>query len=167
MRFVVSLCKKLFGIEPAVRRRKTSKTLVISLASTTVVDFLVGHGLARGNKLKNGLKIPDWILKKRAYRRSCLHGLVDTDGCLFIHGHRVLGKEYKNIGLTFTSYSPDLVFQTASIFEEFGIIPHITRRGRDVYLYRAEDVRRYLRVFGSSNDRIHNVYRKWRDARVV
>lgn len=165
--YVSNLCKKLFGILPAIRKRKESKAIVISLASISIVDFLVENGLSRGDKLKNGLRIPKWILKKDLYRKACLRGLIDTDGCLFVHTHKVLGGIYKNIGLCFTSYSPELIFQVAAIFEEFGIMPHITKRGHNIYLYQADAVVKYLKVFGTSNNRIESVYKKWRGARVV
>lgn len=50
--YISKLCKALFNIAPAIRKRKERQALVISLASTTVVDFLVMNGLPRGNKLK-------------------------------------------------------------------------------------------------------------------
>ncbi len=166
-KYVSSLCKKIFGIIPAVRKRKTSNALVVSLASTSVVDFLVTNGLVRGNKLKTGLMIPRWILEKPLYKKACVRGLIDTDGCIFIHVHKVLGKVYKNIGLSFSSCSPELIFQVADIFAEFGIIPHISKRGRDIYLYQADSVVKYLKIIGTSNYRIKSVYNKWRDARAV
>ena len=165
--YVTKLCKELFGILPAVRKRKIKKALVISLASTSVVDFLVEHGLSRGNKLKNGLRMPDWILSKKKYRYACIRGLVDTDGCIYIHKHTVRGKTYRNIGLAFTSLSPELIFQMLPIFEESGIMPHIASRGKDIRLYQADSVLRYLKIFGTSNSRIKSVYEKWRDARAV
>ena len=140
---------------------------MISLTSISIVEFLVLNGLPRGNKLKNGLSIPKWILSKSLYKKACVRGLVDTDGCMFVHTHKVNGKVYNNIGLTFTNYSLDLVFQVAEILQEFGITPHISKRGRDIYLYQADSVLRYLRIFGTSNNRIKSVYEKWRDARVV
>ena len=164
---IYALFKKLFGIVPVVRKRKTTNALVITLSSTSAVDFLVSKGLIRGNKLKNGLCIPRWILDKRSYRKFCVRGLVDTDGCMFVHTHRVKGKVYKNIGFMFTSHSPSLLFQVASILEEFSIMPHISKDGKDIYVYQADSVLRYLKVFGTSNNRIKSVYNKWRDARVV
>jgi intein/homing endonuclease len=166
-RYILSLCKELFGIEPVIRKRKERNALVVSLTSTTVVDFLVENGLPRGNKLKNGLNIPKWILAKQSYRRNCVRGLVDTDGCIGVHIHHINGKMYKNIYLTFTSYSPKLIFQVADVLAEFGIMPHITKRGRDIYLYQADAVEKYLKIFGTSNARIESVYNKWRDARAV
>lgn len=167
VKHVSTLCKKLFGITPATRKRKGKNALVISLASISVVDFLVLHGLPRGNKLKNGIHIPQWVFSKPAYMKAMIRGLIDTDGCLFVHVHRVRGKVYKNIGLTFTSYSNDLLFQVVEVLTKFGIIPHITKRGRDIYLYQADSVEKYLKIFGTSNKRIKSVYKKWRDARVV
>ena len=165
--YVSELCQELFGVVPPVRKRKGKQAIVVSLASTTVVDFLVEHGLPRGNKLKNGLRVPQWILHNKKYRTACVRGLVDTDGCIFVHKHRVAGKTYQNIGLCFTSYSPELLVQVATILEEFSIIPHISGQGRNIYLYSENAVARYLRIFGSSNTRISSVYNKWRDARVV
>ncbi len=167
---VVGLCEDLFDISPAVRKRKDKKdkkALVICLTSTTIVDFLVDNGLHRGNKLKQGLHIPEWILGNQAYELACVRGLVDTDGCLYIHKHSVAQKMYKNIGLAFSSYSPQLISEVAAIFEENGIMPHITSRGTDIYLYRADAVARYLEVFGSSNPRISSVYAEWKRVRAV
>ena len=161
-RYVEDLIIHLFGATPALRKRKRRNALVISLASTTIVDFLVSVGLPRGNKLKAGLKIPDWVLAKRAFRIACVRGLMDTDGCLYIHVHRIGKRVYRNIGLCFTSYSPILIGQVADLFEEFGIMPHISGAGRNIYLYQADAVAKYLKIFGTSNERIESVYTKWR-----
>lgn len=166
-KYISRLCKRLFGIIPAIRKRKTRNALVVSLSSTSVVDFLVENGLVRGNKLKTGLRIPKWILEKPLYQKACVRGLIDTDGCIFVHVHKVRGKIYKNIGLSFVSLSKELIFQVADIFAEFGIMPHITKRGQDIYLYQVDAVVKYLKVFGTSNERISSVYNKWRDARAV
>ena len=166
-KYIFNTCKKLFGIMPAIRKRKTRNTLIVSLASTSVVDFLVMNGLVRGNKLKTGLRIPKWILNNRSYKKACVRGLIDTDGCIFIHTHKVLNKTYKNISLCFTSCSPELIFQVMEIFAEFGIIGHISKRGQDIYLYQEDSIIKYLKIFSTSNDRIRSVYEKWRDARAV
>lgn len=108
-RYVIRLCRDLFDITPAVRKRNGSNAVVISLASTTIVDFLVQNGLPRDNKLRAGLSIPRWILSEPVYRVACMRGLVDTDGFLYIHRHRVRGKEYVHLGLRFTSASPRLI----------------------------------------------------------
>lgn len=165
--YITKLCIDLFGIAPTIRKRKDHDALVICLTSTSLVDFLVNKGLPRGNKLKHGLRMPSWILSKSTYRKACVRGLIDTDGCLFIHTHKVQGRVYKNIGLSFTSYSLELIFQVATVLEEFAVMPHITKRGQNIYLYQADTVAKYLRISGTSNRRIDSVYKQWRDARVV
>lgn len=162
--YIKELVQRLFAITPTSFTYKTRDALRILINGVSIVDFLVSMGLPRGNKLKAGLKIPQWILHKSEYRRAVVRGLIDTDGCLFIHVHTIAGKTYKNIGLTFSSRSPELIFQVAAIFEEFGIMPHISGRGTDIYLYRKDAVERYLKLFGSSNERIDLVYKKWRGA---
>lgn len=162
--YIQRLIKNLFSVTSATFKYKTRNALRIFVNGVSLVDFLVKKGLPRGNKLKQGLRIPQWILNNRKYKIACVRGLVDTDGCIFIHKHIVAKKHYKNIGLTFSSRSPELVFQVAAIFEEFGVIPHISTRGYDIYLYRESSVRRYLKVFGFSNRRITSVYKKWRGA---
>lgn len=160
--YIVDLCIKLFAIKPSVYKRKTRNTAVIRLSNTNVVEHIISLGLHRGNKLQQGLRIPSWIMEKKAYKIACLRGLVDTDGCIYIHKHRIKNKEYKNIGLTFTSYSPELIVQVAEILAELKIMPHITNRHRDVYLYRADAVAKYLELMGTSNPRISSVYNSWK-----
>jgi intein/homing endonuclease len=157
--YVKALGKKLFGVTPAIRKRKIQKAVDISFASTSMVDFLVSQGLYRGNKIDAGLRIPDWILADGSYRKACVRGLMDTDGCLYVHRHTVANKFYRNIGLCFSSFSPPLMAQVGVIFEEFSIIPHITKDGRKLYLYSRKAVARYMAVFGSSNERIISVYK--------
>ncbi len=162
-KYILNLTKNLFELEPSIRKRKTTSTLIISIASTTIVNFLVGKGLVRGNKLKSGLKIPEWILERSEYRKACLRGLIDTDGCLYIHTHKSKwNKIYKNIGFNFNSYSPELIEQVAEILQENEITPHINKRGTDIYLYKVKSVEKYLEVFGTSNQRIKSIYETWR-----
>jgi hypothetical protein len=162
--YVSNLCQDLFGVIPMIRKRKNKQATVICLSSITVVNFLVSQGLIRGNKLLGGLKIPRWILTEKSYRIASVKGLIDTDGCLFIHKHTIAGKKYENIGLCFTNNSPDLIEQVATILKENDITPHIHKRGTNVYLYKAEAVIKYMEIFNTSNDRISSVFKTWRDA---
>ena len=162
--FLQNLCSRLFGYTPSVSRRKNAKAAVLRISSASIVDFLIERGLPQGDKLRQGLRIPAWILLNPEFRKACVRGLVDTDGCLYIHRHTVAGKLFRNIGMCFCSYSPELIKQVAKIFEEFGIIPHISNRGRSIYLYKASAVAEYLEIFGTSNERIRTVYRGFLEA---
>lgn len=162
VQYIKELVKRLFGVTSTsfIYKKKNAERILIN--GISLVDFLVSEGLPRGNKLRAGLTIPTWILRNSKYSYACVRGLIDTDGCIFIHIHTIAGKRYRNIGLNFSSRSPELIYQVAAIMEKSGIMPHVNARGTDIFLYRKEAVERYIKIFGSSNARISSVYRKWR-----
>lgn len=158
---IANLIKTLFGIDVALRARKDKKALCIVASSTSLVEFLVSKGCVRGNKISQSICIPAWIRHDPSFLAPCIRGLVDTDGCLYIHSHKVAGREYRNLGLCFSSYSPQLLGDFADGLRLFGIKPYVVAGAHKVYLYSAKSVLRYLRVIGSSNPRIWNTYAEW------
>ena len=166
-RYVVSLLRSLFGIDTAVRKRKNENTLQLVSSSISLVDFLVTKGAVRGNKIAQCFDMPEWIRKKARYEKAFIRGLMDTDGCIYIHKHTTKGIVYKNIGLCFTSSSQNLLNSVAGIFRKFRIKPHVSDRGRRIYLYGKDSVIKYLRIFGSANPRITGKYKDWKGAGVV
>ncbi|EKE15493.1 MAG: hypothetical protein ACD_11C00153G0002 [uncultured bacterium] len=161
--YIKKLIYKLFCVNPAIRIRKEKALLIVS-SSTSLVDFLVRKGAVRGNKIKQCFDIPAWVLNKDAYKKAFVRGLVDTDGCLYIHRHTIKNIPYKNIGFCFTSSSRNLLNSVADIFQYFEIKPHITDKGRRIYLYGKDSVIKYLRIFRSVNPRITELYKTWRGA---
>lgn len=161
--YVEKLISELFGIRPVIRKRG-KRTLQIVSSSTSLVDFLIEKGAVRGNKVKQNFDIPDWIRHSEKYEKAFIRGLVDTDGCLYIHRHTIKGIAYKNIGFCFTSGSKNLLRSVADIFQKFGIKPHITNNQTRIYLYGKDSVAKYLHTFSSSNPRISNLYKYWRGA---
>ncbi len=166
-KYVVNLLHGLFGIDAVVRKRKSENTLQLVSSSMSLVDFLVTKGAVRGNKIAQHLNVPEWIRGRVRYEKAFVRGLMDTDGCLYIHKHTTKGIVYKNIGLCFTSGSQNLLNSVADIFRKFGIKPHITDSGRRIYLYSKDSVIRYLHTFGSANPRIIEKYKEWKGAGVA
>lgn len=164
VKHIVGLLHNLFGIDAAVRKRKNENALQLVSSSTTLVDFLVTKGAVRGNKIAQHFDIPEWIHERVQYEKAFVRGLMDTDGCLYIHKHTTKGILYKNIGLCFTSGSKNLLNSVADIFRKFGIEPHITDKERRIYLYDKDSVIKYLRTFGSANPRILEKYKEWKGA---
>lgn len=160
--YIVALIETLFQTKPAIRKRPHQNTLVVVLSSITLIDFLIEKGAVKGNKLKQITTIPRWIRIKKSYSHSFIRGLIDTDGCLYLHNHCIKGKNYVNIGLCFTNFSPQLVNCVDNILKKEGLKTHITDNGRRIYLYSAKEVKKYLTVFGSSNPRILTKYQNWR-----
>lgn len=159
--FTASLFANLFGIEVVTRKQSRDNTLRIVCSSMNVVDFLVSKGAVRGHKIRQQIAVPTWVNDDGNFQRAFVRGLVDTDGCLFVHKHFVGKKIQQNIGFCFTSYSEKLLQGVANILEHFGVKPHVTDGKRRIYLYSAKAVKKYLEIFGTSNQRILSVYKKW------
>lgn len=160
--YVKSLVQGLFQTEVVIREREGHRLLVVC-SSTNVLEYLVEKGAVRGNKIRQQFDMPPWIGRNLRFQRAFVRGLVDTDGCLYIHKHTVLGHHYSNLGFCFTSYSLPLIQPVGKIFIKNGIEPHITDKGQRIYLYNAKSVVKYLDVFGTSNPRIFRKYLEWRD----
>ena len=165
--YLSELLENLFQIKVAVRKRPNQNTLLIVLSSINAVDYLVSKGAVRGNKISQHHLIPSWIKEKPEFARFFIRGLVDTDGCIYLHNHFVKGKKYVNIGLCLTNFSTELILSIDTVLRENNIKTHIADHGRRIYLYSQKEVEKYLRTFGSSNLRILNKYKQWRDARAV
>ena len=163
--YVIRLFHNLFGITCALRKRPNQNTLVIVCSSTTIVDYLVEKGASRGNKLKQNLDIPSWIKTDNNFLKSFIRGLVDTDGCIYLHKHFTKQKYYVNIGLCFTNFSTDIIASVDAFLKQNGIKSHIVDKGRRIYLYSEESVRNYLDIFGSSNPRIYKKYTVWKNTK--
>lgn len=160
--YITTLGFNLFGIKPKLRKRPNQNALVVVYSSTHLVDFIVSKGAVRGNKIVQQIDIPKWINQAQEYERAFVRGLIDTDGCLYIHRHTIKNVLYQNLGLCFASFSNKLLISVANIFIKNGIKPYITNEGRCIYLYSYKSVLKYLSIFGSSNHRILQKYEQWR-----
>ena len=150
-KYVVKLFQKLFGTKPKVYKIKDSRALNICISRSDLVDFLFKHGLKVGNKLKQNLSIPEWIIKSEKYTTSCIRGMVDTDGSVVIETHLIKNKKYTYPRLNFTSASPILVEQTVQALQKFGFHPKIRRGGRSVQLENIKEIWEYFKRVGTSN----------------
>ena len=75
---VVTLIQKILNKRPTVRKRKDQKAADIVLYRCDLSKKL---SIPCGNKIKNKLRIPEWIKRSKIYSVNCLKGLFETDGC--------------------------------------------------------------------------------------
>jgi len=75
---VVDLITEIFHKIPSVIKRKNENATVICLYQCKISKRLE---LPCGNKIKNNVGIPYWILLNKDYMCKCLKGLFETDGC--------------------------------------------------------------------------------------
>jgi hypothetical protein len=164
VKFVNLLIFKLFKIRPKNYRDRNSKALDIIVHRKSLVEFCQKIGLKIGNKIKQGLNIPKWILDDSELIKSCIRGLIDTDGSLFIHSYKVRGKIYSYPKISFTSVSPDLIKTVHQSLIKLGFNVRISRSGKDVFIENMAHVAKYFEIFGSNNEKHWVKYKNWKVA---
>ncbi|OIO49096.1 MAG: hypothetical protein AUJ34_01795 [Parcubacteria group bacterium CG1_02_41_12] len=159
-KFVATLIKNLFGLNPSIyfRAKKSINTIVVS--RTDLVEFLTKNiGLKIGNKIKQQVGIPKWIKQKRQYQIACLRGLIDTDGSIFKHQYKVNKKQYQYKKMDFTSRSFPLLNSVSDILKKLDI----KHRKSGAYSIRIESIKavnRYFDIVGTHNPKHLKKYRK-------
>ncbi len=160
-KFIVLLIQELFNINAKIYKLKNKKAINISISRRNAVIFLIEQGMKLGNKIKQNLLIPDWIMDSKEYRISCLRGMVDTDGSVVHETHIIKKRKYVYPRLNFTSSSHGLIKQTFSILSELDFKPKIRRGGKAVQLENLREICQYFSVVGSSNPKHLNRISKW------
>lgn len=148
IKYVVELIKKLFLIEPSQRVRDA--VVMISISRKQLVNFLIEFGLKEGSKIRQQIDIPAWIKNNNNFAKTCIRGLVDTDGSVYTHKYKVKGKNYSYKKLCFVSRSKPLISSVKLILEKLQFHPKIDYRG-DLRIYQKKEICRYFDVIGSSN----------------
>ena len=149
--FVTNFLTKLFGVKPSIYSKNKGVSVVkIAISRVKLVNFCRSIGLKVGNKLKQGLDVPDWIKEKESFKISCVRGLMDTDGCFFVERHKIKGKIYSYPRIAITSYSKNLCDSVFTILEELGFSPRI-RGGRNVQLENIAEIKKYFKLIRTNN----------------
>ena len=149
--FIKNLIQKTFDVPVPICYYKNKSAMKLVVSRSNLVDFCNKKlGLRIGHKLRQGLDIPDWIKANSSFRKACLRGLVDTDGCIFNECHKIKDKKYCYPRLVFTSYSRQLCLSVMKILKELNFTPKL-RVDRNVQLEKREDIIRYFQLIGTSN----------------
>lgn len=156
LNYVVSLVEKLFGFTPGVHFRKDCNAVVIVGSGIRSIEYLQSLGLKIGNKVKQQVGVPGWIVENKGFIIACIRGLIDTDGGIFIHRYKVNGKMYRYLKLSFVNKSVPLLNFVHSNLMELGFTPKMITNveNKRVWLYNQQEVRKYLQIVGTSNPRL-------------
>lgn len=79
-KFVLPLLEKHFENRFRIVNDNRAGAIRIKCQERLLLQKIVKLGIPIGNKLKNDVKIPDWIFSNKDFLRSCVRGLIDTDG---------------------------------------------------------------------------------------
>ena len=72
---VKSLLGEYFSKTPYERYRKDAGVVYLEIAKKNITKLI---GFPTGSKIRNKIKIPDWIFDNEDYLKVCLRGLFDT-----------------------------------------------------------------------------------------
>lgn len=145
LNYVLPLTKKLFNVNPSIYEPKKERVMYLQLQSIRLIKFIKSIGLTPGNKLKNNQGIPDWIKQNPKYLKVCLRGLIDTDGCVYLCGN---GTNFPRINFCSKIYKLKNDFYEALFYLKFNPTKW---NGKNLMIYRKEDIFRYKKEIGFSN----------------
>jgi len=158
--YIRALVKKLFSIQTVVLLRKNESAVRIIASARNLIEFLQNCGLKTGNKIKNKIDVPNWIIQRREYRLSCIRGIFDTDGSCYFYNHKVNNKTYRNFALCFTSYSKPLIKSIYNILKDEHCDPVIAKNR--IYIHRNEGIKKYFNEIGTHNAKHLYKYENYR-----
>jgi hypothetical protein len=166
-KYVKTLMKKLYNITPYERSRENGS--MIGYYRKELVLFKKILGLPMGKK--DNIKIPQWVMKNESFCKSCVRGIMDTDGCItFRKPFKKNKRSYPTLKIT--NKSKLLIEQLNEIFLQFGLKPSIykekgKRRNKihiryNVNLNGVKNLDKYLKLFGFSNLKHIKKYDVWK-----
>lgn len=138
--YISRLITKLFNIVPKIHIRPKGY-YVIYFGSVKVVKWLQSNGLVF-NKVKDQVKVPEWIFKKNFLMEGFLKGFFDTDGSVY--------KLRFGVQLAFTNRSLPLLNGIRYALDTLRYNPSKIS-GFRVYLTKKRYVLKYLRRISPAN----------------
>jgi hypothetical protein len=151
IKFVSQLALHLFGVRPKPLKRKGKNAIALTISRKLLAEYLHTLGLPKGNKIKQNLDIPAWILENQLYARACVRGLMDTDGSVFTHTYKSKGRTYRYKKLSFSSASPALLLSVHRVLTQNKITSHISKTS--VRIDGKSSVLSYFDIISSHNNK--------------
>ena len=163
--FIKKIIHNLFNLKASISFRRKN-TVIVTCSGKNLVNFLVKCGLKKGNKVAQSVNVPPWILKNNKFLKSCLRGLVDTDGGIYFHTHTTKGIKYRHIGLCFTNHSRPLLDSVHNIFLQLGIKAKNDGR-RHIFVYDRKELNKYMILVGSHNKKHIRRFKSYKNSLVI
>ncbi len=137
IKYTKILARNCFGVNFKFKELKKNNGAYIYFYNKYLTQNLLDLGLKRGNKIKNQLGIPKWIIKNQKYSKMCLRGLIDTDGSIFF------AKRDNALYIDFTNHNQKLMKDFKFITKNLGY-PFVKCKETNVCLYQKKEVVRFI-----------------------
>jgi len=152
--YLKPIIENLFQVKVRVGNFKNSNAMFLEVHGVRLVEFLEKKGFPPGNKIKNKLRIPDWIKSNKNYLKACLRGLYDTDGSVY----KLTNQNSHQI--CFTNVNWGLMEDVRDGLLSLGInCSKISKK--DIYITKKSELRKFLKLVNFSNDRHLKKVKMW------
>ena len=136
--YVRDLSKKLFGIDLRLKLIKDTNQAHLYCYNKFLIQRLLTLGLMRGHKIKNQVGVSAWIKENKNFSKSCVRGLIDTDGCIY------KCKKEKQIYIKFTNFNKQLLKNFKEITDNLGY--SFAKANKNNWcLYRKDQVAKFIK----------------------
>ena len=154
--FVEQMVYTLFGFRPTKKKRKHMHAVVIYGGGKRSIGYFQKLGLHIGNKIKQQVGVPTWIIQNKFFSMACLRGLMDTDGGIFNHTYQINGKSYSYRKLCFANRSFPLIRFVNTSLAMLQLHPRVRLNDetKRVWIYDRTKVQEYLRIVSTHNPRL-------------
>lgn len=140
--YIKKLLQEITGLPIRQRELTSSRVLQTFVTSVTLIKILKRHGIHVENKVRDQVKIPQWVWRRKEWTRACCRGLFDTDGSIY--------KLRFGVQISFTNRSHALLNDYRHALTLLGLHPSRISTHR-VYVTRKDDLREYFNKIGSNN----------------
>lgn len=160
--YISRLATELFLLSPSRHHHPKRGVVEVCVSSKSLVEYLNNNGLPIGNKVSQMHNIPDWIKSDERYLKSCLRGIFDTDGSVYLDSHITNEVLYQSINIAFTSYSVNLFNDIYYSLKKLGLHP-TSSSPHNILLRRAADINPFFVMIGSSNPKHINRFKRFKE----
>lgn len=144
--YIRDIIYDLFNVTCKIKTKSASRNVIYLIVnSRRLVCFLTELGLKIGNKVKNNVGIPKFILEDKTLLKWCIRGLVDTDGGIFEKQ-----KGYTRALIEFKNFSKNLLRDVSFGLERLGFT--VSASGKNsIRIQSQNEIITYFESIGSSN----------------
>jgi len=161
--YLKPLCQSIFNLKVKERVLSNKNGRYLDMYSKELVIFFNKMGIPSGNKIINQSTIPLWIKENKEYLKSCLRGLIDTDGSIF----RMSNRDKNLLRISFTNHNMTLLTDTRNSFIKLGYNPSKIMRKHHFFISRQDEIKKYLKEVGFANKRHITRLKKFRESPLV
>jgi DNA-binding transcriptional regulator WhiA len=146
---VSRLFRDLFEVNVKIKEQDHNNTIKSVVNSKMLSLFLTSKFKIPKGKKKGSLRIPKQILKRKKLLRSYIRGLFDTDGSFYL-------RRKTSMVVSIASRDPPYLDEVKQALMFLGYNPSVS--GKNLYIYRQEQIKRFFEEIGSSNKKHKNKY---------